>query len=99
MGPCLIPRTDTLVYLYATFKLGVNLTVDFFERCKKFISSVRSVLIYKVDGYEDVFSYIFIKKCLPTLNYALECFYLDSAYFNTASKSWNITFRWLFNKI
>ena len=99
MGASLIPRTDTIVYLGVTFKLGSSLTVDFSERCKKFLSSVPGFLRHKVDGYEDVFSNIFIKKCLPILNYALDCIYLDSASFNTVSKSWNMAFRWLFNRL
>ena len=55
------------------------------------------VLRHKVDDYEDVFSNILLKKCLPILNYALKCIYLDSASFNTVSKSWNMAFKWLFN--
>ena len=98
MGANLIPKTDTIVYLGVTFKLGSGLTVDFSERCKKFLSSVCDVLRHKVDGYEDVFSNILTKKCLPILNYALECIYLDSASFNTVSKSWNMALRWLFNR-
>ena len=58
LNASLIPRTDALVYLGVTFKLGANLIVDFSERCKKFISSVCGVLRHKVDGYEDVFSNI-----------------------------------------
>ena len=71
LGASLIKRTDTLVYVGVTFKLGGNLTVDFCEKCKKFISSVCRILRHKVDGYEDVFSNILVKKCLPILNYAL----------------------------
>ena len=48
-------------------------------------------------GYEDVFVSILIKKCLPILNYGLDCIVLDSHSFNVVSKSWNIAFRWLFN--
>ena len=51
------------------------------------------VLRHKVDGYKDEFSNILEKKCLSILNYALECTYLNSASFNTVSKSWNMTFR------
>ena len=98
LGVSLIPRTDTLVYLGVTFKFKSNLTDDISERCKKFISSVCGVLRHKGDGYEDVFSNILVKKCLPILNYALKGIYLDSASLNTVSKSWNIAFRWLFNK-
>ena len=65
---------------------------------QKVLSSVCGVLRHKVDGYEYVFSNILIKKCLPILNYALECIYLDTASFNTVSKSWNMAFRWLFNR-
>ena len=71
LGASLIPRTDTIVYLGVTFKLGGNLNVDFSERCKKFISAVCGVLRHKVNGYEDVFSNILVEKYLPILNYAL----------------------------
>ena len=40
LGASLIPRTDTIVYLGVTFKLGSSLTVDFSKRFKKFLSSV-----------------------------------------------------------
>ena len=64
LGANLIPRTDIVVYLGVTFKLEGNLTVDFSERYKKFISSVCGVLRHKVDGYEDVFFQYFGEKML-----------------------------------
>ena len=97
LGASLIQRTETIVYLGVTFKLGSSLTVDFSERCKKFLLCVCGVLRHKVDGYEVVFSNILVKKCLSILNYVLECIYLDSASFNTLNKSWNMALRWLFN--
>ena len=50
LGASLIPRTDTIIYLGVTFKLISSLTVDFLERCKKFLSSVCGVLRHTVDG-------------------------------------------------
>ena len=97
MGNVNIPRTDKLVYLGITFKLGCSLTVDFSVRCRKFITSVCGVLRHKVAGFEDVFSEILIKKCLPVLDYGVDCLFLDSNCFNVISKAWNIAFRWLFN--
>ena len=48
-------------------------------------------------GYEDVFATILIKKCLPILNYGLDCIVLNSYSFNVVSKSWNNACLWLFN--
>ncbi len=98
MGGQGIPRTENLVYLGVTFKLGSVLNVDFSDRCRKFMASVCSVLRHKVTGYEDVFSEILIRKCLPVLDYGLDCVFLDSSSFNVISKAWNTAFRWLFNR-
>ena len=73
------------------------LNVDFSERCRKFISSVCNVLRHKETGYEDVFSEILIRKCLPVLDYELDCVFLDTSSFNVVSKAWNSVFRWLFS--
>ena len=97
LGASLIPRTDALVYLGVTFKLGGNLTVDFLKGAKS-LYYLYVMFLDKVDGYEYIFSNILMKKCLPILNYALECIYLDSASFNTVSKSWDKAIRWLFNR-
>ena len=67
-----IPKTELLVYLGVTFKLGNVLSVDFSDRCRKFMSSVGNVLRHMVTRYEDVFSEILIRKCLPVLDYGLD---------------------------
>jgi hypothetical protein len=97
LGGRVVPVTDSLVYLGVTFKLGVSLTVDFSQRCRKFMGSVCGVLRHKFAGYEDVFAEILIKKCLPVLNYGLDCVHLDLNSFNVISKCWNTAFRWLYN--
>ena len=87
-----------LVYLGVTFKLGNVLNIDFSDRCRKFMSSVCKVLRHKVTGYEDVFSQILIRKCLPVLDYGLDYVFLDTHSFNVISKAWNKAFRWLFSR-
>jgi hypothetical protein len=44
------------------------------------------VLRHKVAGYEDVFSEILVKKCLPVLEYGLDCVHLDTSSFNAVNK-------------
>ena len=93
----ILPRADWFVYLGVKFKFGLKLCVDYSLRCGKFLASVSGILRYKVMGYEDVFATILIKKCLPILNYGIDCIVLDSHSFNVVSNSWNDVFRWLFN--
>ena len=57
------------------------------------MSSVCNVLRYKVTGYEDVFLEILIRKCLPELDYRLDCVFSDTSFFNVTSKAWNTAFR------
>ena len=93
IGGRYIPKTELLVYLGVTFKLDNVLNVDFSNRCRKFMSSVCNVLRHKVTGYEDVFSEILIRKCLPELNYGLDYVFLDTSSFTVISKAWNTAFR------
>jgi hypothetical protein len=60
--------------------------------------SMCSVLKQKVAGYvyEDVFSEILVKKCLPVLEYGLDCVHLGISSFSAVNKCWNTAFRWLF---
>ena len=55
------------------------------------------MLRHKVTGY-DVFSEILIRKCLPVLDYGIDCVFLDTSFFNDISKAWNTAFRWLFSR-
>ena len=89
-----ISKTELLVYLGVTFKLGKVLNVEFSDRCRKFMSSVFSVLRHRVTECEDVFSEILIRICLPVSHYGLECVFLDTGFFNVISKAWNTAFRW-----
>ena len=92
-----LPRADWFVYLSVQFKFGLKLCVDYSLRCGKLLASVSGILRNMIMGYDDVFATILIKKCLPILNYDLDCLVLDSHSFNGVSKSWNNAFRWLFN--
>ena len=98
IGSKVIPKIELLVYLGVTFKFGNVLNIDFSDRCRKFMSSVCNVLRHKVTGYEDVFSEILIRKCLPVLDYGLDCVFLDTSSFNFISKAWNTAVRWLFSR-
>jgi hypothetical protein len=90
-------NTDVLVYLGINFKLGRFMSVDCSSRRRKLLGSVCSVLRHKCIGYEDVFAKILVSKCLPILNYGMDCICLDSKSTNVIAKSWNNAFRWLFN--
>ena len=43
-GSRIMPRRDSIVYLGINFKFGLELFVDFSDRCRKFLASVSSVL-------------------------------------------------------
>ena len=92
-----LPRVDSFVYLGVNFKLDLKLCVDYTLRCRKFLAAVCDVLRSRVAGYEDIFTNILVKKCLPILDYGLDCVVLDSYFLNVISKSWITAFRWLFN--
>ena len=47
---------------------------------------------HKATEYENVFSEILIRKCLPVLNYGLNCVFFDTNSFNVICKAWNIAF-------
>ena len=61
------------------------------------MDSVCGVLRHNLAGYEDVFVEILIKKCLPVLNYGLNCTHGDLNSLDIISNCWNIAFRWLYN--
>jgi Reverse transcriptase (RNA-dependent DNA polymerase) len=88
---------DKFTYLGITFVTGQSLKVECKHRVQKFISSVCSVLRYKVAGYETVFAEILKMKCLPILFYGLECYMLDSQSMKSITQAWNMSFKWLFN--
>ena len=88
----IIFKSDSIVYLVVTFKFGLQLSVDFSDRCRKFMASVSSVLRHKVIGYEQFFSEILIIKCLPVLNYGVDCVYLGSYSSNVINKCWSTAF-------
>ena len=97
LGTCELPKVESIVYLGVCFKLNAKLSVDYSQRCRKFLASVCCVLRNKVVGFEDIFAHVLVRKCLPILNYGLDCVLLDYNSINVISKSWNTAFRWLFN--
>ncbi len=88
---------DKFTYLGISFITGRQLKIDCKPRIQQFVSSIYSVLRYRVSGVENVFAEILIKKCLPIIFYGLECYMLDSQSVKSVSQAWNMSFRWLYN--
>jgi hypothetical protein len=96
LGDQLLQWVTSFVYLGIEFILGPCLKVDCRKRIQKFMATISSVLRCKMEGYEDVFATILVKKCLPVLLYGLDCLFLDSYSVRIVTQAWNCAFRWLY---
>ena len=92
-----LPWVDRLKYVGITFFVGKGYHLDCFERVRKFIAIVSSVLRFKRQGYEHIFVEILIRKCHSVLFYGLYSCSLSYDVIMSVSKAWNMAFKSLFS--
>ena len=73
-----------------------HLTVNITNRLNKFNAAISSVLKDKLFGFERVYVLVLLSKFLPTLFYGLDSMVINSSIVQTVTKTWNMTFRWIF---
>ena len=76
--------------------MSSSLNVCCKNKIRNFMASVSSVLHFRSVGYENVFTEILIRKCLPVLMYGLDAVSLDSNSIKLVTQVWNCAFRWLY---
>ena len=70
------------------------LAVNIYSRIHKYLAAVSSVLKGRCSGFENVYVYVLLKKCMPILFYGINCLNVDRAFKHTVV--WNTAFRWIY---
>lgn len=88
--------SDSMMYLGIMFVFGLYLSVNITNRINKFHASLCAVLKDRIPGFEHVYVYVLLHKCLPILFYGLDSISINCKVLQAITKAWNMAFRWIY---